>query len=73
MSNVSDFPRTPMEILELTIEDAKDADEIEKVLAHAFGNRGDFDQYLVSLAIYLIAQLRRRVTALEERLEQKEG
>jgi hypothetical protein len=57
---------TPAQKLGLLPEDTQQADEIEKMLGEAFGediydNAGE----LVMLLLILVAQLRRRVDALE--------
>lgn len=66
MSNVPYIKQSPSERLGLKPEDTKHADEIERMLDDAFGASAfDRDGELVMLLLLLVAQLRRRVTALE--------
>lgn len=76
MTNVVDFPRSPSERLGLTPEDTAEADDVEGMLVEGVGDptTGAYDtEDMVALLLLLVVQLRRRVTALEERLQQKEG
>lgn len=66
MSNVKDFPESPSRRLGLTDKDTKHAEEIEHMLEDAFGAEAfDRDGELMMLLLLLVAQLRRRVDALE--------